>query len=157
MSKYSELNSYVERLQHRLRLGAWLRGAAILAGTALTVTVALVLTLNQLAFPEHGVAVGRLAIFIALGVAAIFGIAVPLMGLSRARAVDRAEAANPELEQRLTTFEERKSNRDDPFWSCWLPIRWRGPKIRSRLRWFQTIACSRSVVRDWPASECWRG
>ena len=115
MSKYSELNSYVERLQHRLRLGAWLRGAAILAGTALTVTVALVLTLNQLAFPEHGVAVGRLAIFIALGVAAIFGIAVPLMGLSRARAVDRAEAANPELEQRLTTFEERKSNRDDPF------------------------------------------
>ena len=115
MSKYSELNSYVERLQHRLRLGAWLRGAAILAGTALIVTVILVLALNQLAFPEHGVAVGRLAIFVALGAAAIFGIAVPLVELTRARAVDRAEAANPDLEQRLTTFEEQKSKWDDPF------------------------------------------
>jgi hypothetical protein len=115
MSKHSELNSYVERLQHRLRLGAWLRGAAILAGTALTVTVVLVLALNQLAFPEHGIAVGRLTILVALGAAAIFGITVPLMGLTRARAVDRAEAANPELEQRLTTFEERKSRGEDPF------------------------------------------
>ena len=115
MSKHSELNSYIARLQKRLRLGAWLRGAAILAGTALIVTVALVLALNQLAFPEHGVAVARLAIFAALGSVAVFGIAVPLMSLTRARAVHRAESANLELEQRLTTFEERQSKGDDPF------------------------------------------
>ena len=80
----------------------------------------LVLALNQLAFPENGIAVGRLTIFVALGAVAIFGITVPLMGLTRARAVDRAEAANPELEQRLTTFYEgeRKcvdSVETDPF------------------------------------------
>src|SRR5260370_4069049 len=42
MSKRNELNSYIARLQQRLRLGAWLRGAAIFTGTALVVTVALV-------------------------------------------------------------------------------------------------------------------
>src|ERR1035438_1136770 len=115
MSKHSELNSYIARLQKRLRLGAWLRGAATLAGTALIFTVALVLALNQLAFPEYGVAVARLAIFAALGSVAVFGIAVPLMSLTRARAVHRAESANLELEQRLTTFEERQSKGDDPF------------------------------------------
>ena len=43
MSNHSELNSYIAKLQKRLRLGAWLRGAAIFAGTALVVTVVLVL------------------------------------------------------------------------------------------------------------------
>ena len=41
MSKQNELNSYIARLQQRLRLGAWLRGAAIFTGTALLVTVVL--------------------------------------------------------------------------------------------------------------------
>src|SRR5271163_3644746 len=103
MSKRNELNSYIARLQQRLRLGAWLRGAAIFTGTALAVTVVLVLVLNHLAFPTHGVAIARLAIFVALAAAAITGVALPLMALTRARAVHRAETANPELEQRLTT------------------------------------------------------
>ena len=59
MSRQNELNSYIARLQRRLRLGAWLRGAAIFTGTALVVTVALVLVLNHFAFPTHGVAAGR--------------------------------------------------------------------------------------------------
>ncbi len=62
MSKRSELNSYIARLQHRLRLGAWLRGAAIFTGTALVVTVGLVLLLNHYAFPAHGVTGARLAL-----------------------------------------------------------------------------------------------
>ena len=53
MSNHSQLNSYIAQLQQRLRLGAWLRGAAIFAGTALVVTVALVLLLNRFAFPAH--------------------------------------------------------------------------------------------------------
>ena len=79
MSNHSELNSYIARLQKRLRLGAWLRGAAIFTGTALAVTVVLVLVLNHFAFPAHGVTAARLVIFVALAVAAVFGVAVPLM------------------------------------------------------------------------------
>jgi hypothetical protein len=114
MSNHSELNSYIVRLQQRLRLGAWLRGAAVLIGTALVVTVALVLVLNQLAFPAHGVTAGRLIIFAALASAAIFGIALPLVRLTRAKTVRHAEAVNPELEQRLTTFEDRAAKANDP-------------------------------------------
>ena len=114
MSRQSELNSYIERIQQRLRLGAWMRGAAIFTGTALVVTIALVLLLNRFAFPAHGVTGARLALFIALASAAAFGIALPIMRLTRARAVRTAEAANPELEQRLTTFYDRQGD-GDPF------------------------------------------
>ena len=115
MSKSSELNSYIARLQHRLQLGAWLRGAAIFTVTALGVTLALVLILNHLAFPARGVTAARLAIFAALAAVAIFGMALPVMRLTRARAVSDAEAANPELEQRLTTFQEQVSKGGDAF------------------------------------------
>jgi hypothetical protein len=115
MSNHSELNSYIAKLQQRLRLGAWLRGAAIFTGTALAVTVAMVLVLNRFAFPAHGVTAARLTIFVALAVAAVFGIAVPLIRATREWAVRNAEAANAALEQRLTTFQERASKNDDPF------------------------------------------
>jgi len=115
MSHSSELNSYISKLRKRLRLGAWLRGAAIFAGTALAVTLALVLVLNQLAFPLRGVAIARVVILVALAAAAILGIALPLMRLTRARAVRLAEVANPEIEQRLTTFQESAEKGGDPF------------------------------------------
>ena len=115
MSNHSELNSYIAKLQQRLRLGAWLRGAAIFTGTALAVTVAMVLVLNQFAFPAHGVTAARLTIFVALAVAAVLAIAVPLIRATREWAVRNAEAANPALEQRLTTFQERASKNDDAF------------------------------------------
>jgi hypothetical protein len=114
MSRQNELNSYIARLQHRLRLGAWLRGAAILTGTALIITVALVLLLNNYAFPRNGIAGARLALLAALAAVAGFGIAFPLARLTRARAVVEAEAAHPELQQRLTTFHERERD-GDPF------------------------------------------
>jgi hypothetical protein len=115
MSNHSELNSYIAQLQQRLRLGAWLRGAAIFTATALTSTVALALLLNRFAFPAHGVSVARLAILVTLAVAAVFGIALPLIRVTREWAVRNAEAANPGLEQRLTTFEERIRKGVDPF------------------------------------------
>jgi hypothetical protein len=114
MSRQNELNSYIAQLQQRLRLGAWLRGAAIFTGTALIVTVALVLLLNHYAFPTHGVAGARLALLALLAVVAGFGIALPLARLTRARAVVEAETAHPELQQRLTTFHERERD-GDPF------------------------------------------
>jgi hypothetical protein len=115
MSKQSELNSYVVRIQQRLRLGAWVRGAAIFTGTALVTTVALVLLLNRFAFPAPGVTGARLALLFALAAAAVLGVAVPLVRLTQRRAVQRAEAANPELEQRLTTFYEKQRQGGDPF------------------------------------------
>ena len=115
MSKQSELNSYIERIQQRLRLGTWMRGAAIFTGSALMVTIALVLILNQLAFSARGVTGARLALSIALAAAAVLGIALPLVRLTRAYAVRRAEAANPELEQRLTTFHDAERKGADPF------------------------------------------
>jgi hypothetical protein len=115
MSNRNELNSYIARLQHRLRLGAWLRGAAIFTGTALFVTVLLVLVLNRFAFPAHGVNAARVVVFAALAAAAVFGLALPLIRTTRAWAVGNAEAANPELQQRLTTFQERERKADNPF------------------------------------------
>ncbi len=115
MSRQNELNSYIARLQHRLRLGAWLRGAAIFTGTALIVTLALVLLLNHYAFPTHGVAGARLVLLAVLATVAGFGIALPLVRLTRARAVGEVETAHPELEQRLTTFHEREREGGDPF------------------------------------------
>jgi len=115
MSYHSELSSYIAKLQKRLRLGAWLRGAAIFAGAALIVTVLLVLLLNRFAFPAHAVTAARLTMFVALAAVAVFGIAVPLVRVTREWAVRKAEAANPALEQRLTTFQERASKSDDPF------------------------------------------
>lgn len=114
MSYSNELNSYIANLRQRLRLGAWIRGAAIFTGTALAVTLALVLVLNRFAFPEHGVTVARLLIVVCLGAAAILGAAIPLARMTRTRAVREAEAANAELEQRLTTFEQR-AKENDPF------------------------------------------
>jgi hypothetical protein len=115
MSRQSELNSYIERIQQRLKLGAWMRGAAIFTGTALVVTVALVLLLNNLAFPAQGVIGARLGLFVALAAAAVLGLALPLVRLTRERAVRKAEAANPELEQRLTTFYDKQRDGSDPF------------------------------------------
>ncbi|MGA2048363.1 MAG: hypothetical protein ABSG96_11760, partial [Terracidiphilus sp.] len=120
MSKQSELNSYIAELRQRLRLGTWLQGGAIFFATAVTITIVLVLVLNRFAFPAHGVTGARWALLSALAAAAVFGIALPLFHLTRARAVRQAEDANPELEQRLTTFYEKdrksvESAQADPF------------------------------------------
>jgi hypothetical protein len=115
MSNQQELNSYIAGLRQRLRLGAWLRGSAIFTGTALIVTIVLVLALNHFAFPDRGLIVARFIILLALGIAAALGIALPITRLTHARAVRTVESATPELEQRLTTFQERQSRCDDPF------------------------------------------
>ena len=115
MSNRNALNFYIERIRQRLVLAAWMRGAATFTGTALIVTLVLVLLLNHFAFPSRGLTGARLALFFALAVAAAFGTAFPLMRLTRARAVRKAEAANPALEHRLTTFYEKQEQNSDPF------------------------------------------
>src|SRR5215467_13407218 len=97
MSYRNQLDSYITRLHQRLRLGAWLRGAAIFTGTALFVTLVLVLLLNQLAFPAHGISLSRLVICAALAAAAIFGAALPIKRLTQVQAVRHAELASAGL------------------------------------------------------------
>lgn len=115
MSKLNELDSYIAQVQRRLRLGAWIQGAAVFTGTALLITVVLVLALNHFAFPHRGVISARIVLLIVLAAAAAFGMILPVRRLSTARAVSRAEAANPELQQRLTTFHQAERKANEPF------------------------------------------
>jgi len=115
MSNQDKLNLYIRQLHQRLRLGVSLRGVAILTATALITTVFLVLILNAFAFPLRGLTGARLLLLIASGLAVAFGLALPLQRLTRRRATAVAEAAHPEFQQRLLTFDDREKRGDDPF------------------------------------------
>src|SRR6201996_181367 len=115
MSNQDTLNLYIRQLHQRFRLGVSLRGAAIVTATALVTTVLLVLVLNQLAFPVHGVAGARSLLLLALAGAAALALALPLRRLTRRRATEVAESAHPEFQQRLVTFDDREKRGNDPF------------------------------------------
>jgi hypothetical protein len=115
MSRQGELNLYIRRVQQRLRLGAGLRGATLLMAAALVTTLVLVLILNAYAFPVRGLTGARVVLLGVLGLVAAFALIVPVLRLNSRRSVATAEAARPELEQRLTTFSERERAGNDPF------------------------------------------
>jgi hypothetical protein len=114
MSRREQLNLYIGQVQQRLRLDASVRGAAVVAAVALVATVLLTLVLNAYAFPEHGLTPARLMLLALVAAAAGFGLALPWLRLNRRRSIHRAEAAFPELDQRLVTFSEREQA-GDPF------------------------------------------
>lgn len=114
MSRREQLNLYIEQVQQRLRLGTGMRGAAVVAAVALVATILLTLILNAYAFPEHSLTPARLVLLATVAAAAGFGLALPWLRLNRRRSIHRAEAAFPELDQRLLTFSER-DRADDPF------------------------------------------
>ena len=66
-------------------------------------------------FPERGLTGARLALIVVLALTGGFAVAWPVMRLNRRRSVATAEAASPELEQRLTTFSEKEKQGNDPF------------------------------------------
>jgi hypothetical protein len=115
MSIRDQLNSYLQQLERRLRMGAWFRGAAILTSVALLTTVVLVLITNALAFNRWSITTARVLLLFALAVAVSFGIALPLRALTRRRAARQAEEAFPEFKQRLLTFAEREPQSREPF------------------------------------------
>jgi hypothetical protein len=117
MSRREQLNLYIGQVQQRLRLDAGVRGAAVVAAVALVATILLTLLLNAYAFPEHGLTPARLVLLAAVVAAAGFGLALPWLRLNRRRSIHHAEAAFPELDQRLVTFSEREQaeNPLDPF------------------------------------------
>jgi hypothetical protein len=107
MSAREQLNSYIQQLARRLRLGAAARGAAILTFAALATTVILVLIANSFGFSHASLASARAVLVIALLSALVYGIALPLLYLDRRSAVGKAEDAFPKFQQRLMTFAER--------------------------------------------------
>jgi hypothetical protein len=115
MSFRDQLNSYIQHLERRLRLGAMFRGAAILTSVALAATVVLVLITNALAFSRWSITSARVALLFALVLAVTFGIALPLIALNRRRAARQAEEMFPEFKQRLVTFAERDVEKREPF------------------------------------------
>src|SRR6202790_9423 len=115
MSFRDQLNSYIKQLEKRLRLGAWLRGAAILTSVALAATVILVLITNAFAFSRWSITSARVVLLFAIILAVSFGIALPLKALNRHRAARQAEDIFPEFKQRLVTFAERDALTREPF------------------------------------------
>ena len=115
MSNQEQLSSYIRQLHQRLRLGVSLRGVAVLLATALFTTIILVLILNAFAFPLRGLSGARLLLLLAVAGAAAWGLALPLRRLTRRRAAAMAEAANPDFQQRLLTFDDRAARGEDPF------------------------------------------
>lgn len=115
MSAQDRLESYLEQVKKRLRLGMLARGAAIVVSAALAATVVLVLVTNAFGFSDRSLLSARGALVLVLALAAGFGIALPLYGLNRRRAARRAEIAFPQFEQRLVTFAERDPRQREPF------------------------------------------
>src|ERR1019366_1816610 len=116
MNPLEGLAQYLDRLERRLRLFAWTRGAAAVVGAALILTVAIVASLILVAFAPAGLLLGRFVLFLGIGGAIAVGLLVPLMRMNRRRAAQEVEHRHPGFDQRLLTFTERsRDNASDPF------------------------------------------
>lgn len=107
MNPLDHLNSYLARVEARLRLAILARGAAWTAVAALLATVLLVLVANSFAFSKASLLGSRLLLFLALASALSFGLLIPLLLLSRRNAARHAEQKCPSFEQRLLTLAEK--------------------------------------------------
>ncbi len=115
MSARTELNSYLDHLESRLKRHAWVRGVAVLTGSALLFTMALVVIANHYAFSDGSLWSARAILFFVLALGIAFGLAIPLWRLTRRHVSGIAERANPSFDQRLITFTEREAQGTDPF------------------------------------------
>jgi hypothetical protein len=116
MNPLTNLTDYLRRVERRLRVQAFTKGAAITAAAALVFTVLAVLLANAFAFSDPSVTTARVLLFIALALALGAGLVVPLLRLNRRNAARETERKFPAFEERLLTFTERaRANPDDPF------------------------------------------
>ena len=116
MNPLTGLTDYLRRVERRLRLLAFTKGAAITAAAALVFTVLAVLLANGFAFSNPSVTSARVLLFVALALAVGIGLVVPLLRLNRRNAARETERKFPEFEERLLTFTERaRTNPEDPF------------------------------------------
>jgi hypothetical protein len=115
MSARERLNSYIDGLERRLRLGAILRGAAVLIAAALAATVVLVLIINRFAFSGGSLTGARGVLILTLALLSAFALVIPLRRLNRRTAAGKAESAFPQFQQRLITYAERDHDGHEPF------------------------------------------
>ncbi len=107
MTALEQINAYLRRLELRLRLFAASRGTALVAGLALALTIVLVAIGNRYAFAQGVVFPLRILLFVALGAAIAWILALPLLKVNRRRATRLAEQRVPAFEERLLTVAER--------------------------------------------------
>lgn len=116
MNPLEGLAQYMDRLERRLRMFAWTRGAAAVFAAALILTAAIVGSLMLSAFSPSGILIGRFILFLGIGGAVAVALVVPLMRLNRRRAAQEVEQRHPGFDQRLLTFTERsRDDASDPF------------------------------------------
>jgi hypothetical protein len=115
VSAIEDLRSYAKQLQDRFRLGALARGGAILTAIAVVTTIALTVIISRFAFTPVSIWSARAVLLLALALAALYGLALPLWHWSQRWWTRRAEQAFPQFEQRLLTFSERDRDNRDPF------------------------------------------
>jgi hypothetical protein len=116
MNPLTGVTEYLGRVERRLRVLAFTRGAAITAAAALVCTVLAVLLANAFAFSGPSVSVARMLLFVAVALALGVGLIVPLLRLNRRNAARQTERKFPQFEERLLTFTERtQTHPEDPF------------------------------------------
>lgn len=107
MTRLEQLQSYLRRLQARLRLLAGARGATVVLAVALGLTLLLTWIANRVQFAEHLLPALRIVLFLAVGLTISFLIVIPLLRLTKRRVTQVAERQVPGLEERLITVAER--------------------------------------------------
>src|SRR5689334_998867 len=114
MNALDQLNSYLERIEKRLRFSAFSRGTAITTVSALAATILLVLIMDRFAFSSTSLVIARILLFISVATAIAFGLVIPYLHLNRRNAARRAEREFPEFEERLLTLAEKPDSKE-PF------------------------------------------
>jgi hypothetical protein len=107
MTALEQLQTYLRRLELRLRILAVSRGALAIAAMALVLTVLLVAIGNRLRFAEGVVWPLRILLFAALATTVSFALALPLWRLNRRWVTRLAEKRVPGFAERLLTIVER--------------------------------------------------
>ncbi len=114
LNAIDQLNSYLQRLEKRLRFLALSKGTSLVTVSALVITVLLVWIINRYAFSPASLLTARIFLFLSVAVAIAFGLVIPLLNLNRRNAARKAEQKFPEFQERLLTLAE-KPNAADPF------------------------------------------
>jgi hypothetical protein len=95
MNPLEGLGQYLDRLERRLRVVTWSRGAAAITGAALVLTLAIVAALMAAAFSPSSLLLGRFVLFLGIGAAIALTLVVPLMRMNRRRAAQEGEDKHP--------------------------------------------------------------
>jgi hypothetical protein len=114
LNALDQLNSYLQRLEKRLRFLAVSKGTSLVTVSALVITVVLVWIINRYAFSPASLLTARILLFLSVAVAIAFGLVIPLLSLNRRNTARKAEQKFPEFQERLLTLAE-KPNTGDPF------------------------------------------